>query len=193
MSTLTHGTIDHLNALVIAIGEGNASRGFHEEGDRLRKALADAEQGLKLGGEGAQERYAHAEAALRNYYMAKLALIGTEISEAVEQLRSGFSADYAYYELPGADGRKISVSASDLDDERTLGDLDALGVDLAAPRKPEGVPSEIIDVIVRAVDLIGEVNKERLADSIGINFGETLDEKLTYNATRGHRHGGRKI
>ncbi len=50
--------------------------------------------------------------------------------------------------------------------------------------KPEGVPSELADVVIRVWSLIGE---------IGIDLGPSIVEKLNYNATRAQRHGGKAI
>ncbi|MGL1682666.1 hypothetical protein ACSTIO_23870, partial [Vibrio parahaemolyticus] len=46
--------------------------------------------------------------------------------------------------------------------------------------KPEGEPSEIVDIIVRALDL---------ADEGGVDIAEHLSLKLAYNATRARLHG----
>jgi NTP pyrophosphatase (non-canonical NTP hydrolase) len=54
--------------------------------------------------------------------------------------------------------------------------------ELQQPPKPEGVPSELADVVIRALDA---------ADAWGIDLGAVIEEKLAYNATRGHRHGGK--
>lgn len=50
--------------------------------------------------------------------------------------------------------------------------------------KPEGVPSELADIVIRAFDM---------ADEAGFSLGEIIIEKLKFNATRGKMHGGKKI
>ena len=50
--------------------------------------------------------------------------------------------------------------------------------------KPEGFPIEIADAVIRLFDLAG------LA---GIDLGKAMREKLRYNASRGHKHGGKTI
>ena len=50
--------------------------------------------------------------------------------------------------------------------------------------KLEGLPSEIADVVIRAFDLAGHLN---------IDLGDVLLRKHAYNATRSHRHGGKKL
>ena len=126
----------HLDALQEIIGQGNASRGFHDEGDHYREQYAKA----------AEVDLPDAPAALRNYYMVKVGLIMSEGAEALEELRSGRLADETYH----VDG------------------------------KPEGVPSEIADIVIRAFDF---------ADEAGFSLGQIILEKLRFNATRGRLHG----
>jgi hypothetical protein len=54
----------------------------------------------------------------------------------------------------------------------------------ASKNKPEGVPSELADVVIRALDI---------ADAYGIDLGAALIEKLNHNATRGLHHGGKAL
>ncbi len=49
--------------------------------------------------------------------------------------------------------------------------------------KPEGIASELADIIIRVVDL---------ADYLKIDMDFAVSEKMTYNATRPHKHG-RKV
>jgi NTP pyrophosphatase (non-canonical NTP hydrolase) len=50
--------------------------------------------------------------------------------------------------------------------------------------KPEGVPIELADVVIRLGDLCGQH---------GIDLQEAVRIKMQYNATRSHRHGGKKL
>lgn len=50
--------------------------------------------------------------------------------------------------------------------------------------KPEGVPAELADVIIRIADTCG---------ARGINLVGALRAKLDFNATRPHRHGGKRV
>lgn len=52
------------------------------------------------------------------------------------------------------------------------------------PNKPEGVPSELADIVIRVMDFCG---------ANGIDIGAMVEQKLAYNATRGHRHGGKAL
>lgn len=51
-------------------------------------------------------------------------------------------------------------------------------------QKPEGFGSEAADVLVRLLDTC----KRR-----GVDLGYEFERKLAYNATRGHRHGGKRL
>lgn len=50
--------------------------------------------------------------------------------------------------------------------------------------KPEGVGSEMADVFIRLLDTCWR---------FGIDLGKEFERKLAYNATRGHRHGGKNL
>lgn len=51
-------------------------------------------------------------------------------------------------------------------------------------KKPEGVPSELADVVIRVLDICGRWD---------IDIEGMVDEKLAYNATRGYKHGGKTL
>ena len=147
-------TREAVNILQKAVGQGNASRGFHDEGDQLREQVTR----VHPYAEGA---VAPRAAALRNYYMVKLGLIITEAAEALEDLRNGRPVDQNYYTENG-----VEVVFSD----------DARG----NPLKPEGVPSEIADIVIRCLDF---------ADEAGFSLIDAIYEKLDYNDTRSRLHG----
>ena len=54
--------------------------------------------------------------------------------------------------------------------------------------KPEGIMSELADILIRVLDMA--VRNEGEA---GISIGSAVAEKLIYNASRGHRHGGKAL
>jgi NTP pyrophosphatase (non-canonical NTP hydrolase) len=80
---------------------------------------------------------------------AKLALIHSEVSEALECVRDG----------------QIALTLRD-------------------DGKPEGLPSELADIVIRVLDLAG---------GLGIDVEEAVVQKHGFNARRAYRHGGKAI
>lgn len=48
--------------------------------------------------------------------------------------------------------------------------------------KPEGIPAELADIIIRVLDICG---------ANGIDIARALADKMAYNETRDYRHGGK--
>lgn len=112
-----------------------------------------------------------------------LALLHSEVSEALEAYRDhGYDDATEIFDDPGCldcgrDNRNGTHTAL----ERT-GHL-SHGFRAALP-KPEGVGSELADVFIRLLDT---------CDRRGINLAAEFERKVAYNATRGHRHGGKRL
>ena len=80
-----------------------------------------------------------------------LALLHTEVSEAIEEVRKpDYEPTRTYYREDG---------------------------------KPEGLPSELADVLIRVCDTAG---------ALGIDLETAISEKMAFNATRPPRHGGKR-
>ena len=92
----------------------------------------------------------------------QIALCHSELSEALEEFR---------------DGRGISGIR-----------IGGIPVGLETPNpgnlKPEGIPIELADVVIRIFDICG---------ANGIDLEAAVRMKMDYNATRPHRHGGKRI
>ena len=97
---------------------------------------------------------------LRRYYSEKLLLIVSEVTEAQDELRAGHDVTETYYIVEGEQRSGFSLRGG--------------------PHKPEGVPSELADVVIRAFDFAAEA---------GIDLAAMIAEKLDYNATRPFKHG----
>lgn len=103
-----------------------------------------------------EDRPVESGPALQHWQGNKLMLIVSEAVEAHDEIRNGHPAYHTYYPSGGTD-------------ESGPG-----------PWKPEGVPSEIADVIVRCADF---------AWTEGFDLSQIVIEKLEYNNTRPHKHG----
>ena len=100
----------------------------------------------------------------------KLMLMVSELSEALEEYRVRHPLDYIYVErtdyLTGVKAR--------------FGYVD----EIHSPNdKPEGIPIEIADVVIRLADFCGHY---------GIDLERAIRLKLAHNKTRPHRHGDKK-
>ncbi|MBQ9917399.1 MAG: hypothetical protein IJO71_09415 [Microbacterium sp.] len=106
--------------------------------------------------------------ALRRLQGNALMLIVGEASEAHEQIRDGRAADETYY--PTAGFEVVSGGETEWVDSQPIQGL----------HKPEGVPSEIADIVIRCLDF---------ADNFGFDLGDIIAEKMAYNQTRPYKHG----
>lgn len=103
-----------------------------------------------------------------------IALLHTELSEAMDAYREQGMSETVRYEQ-SADGFEIVGKGSDRDN--SLRSLGLIG-------KPQGVASEYADELIRLLD---EASRQ------GVDLFQAFREKLTYNWTRGYRHGGKRL
>ena len=116
--------------------------------------------------------------ALLSLNAERIALIHSELSEALEELRNGKGGNETYYvdlPLPAS-----LVAEAGVERARELIERDNAG----KLRKPEGVPSEMADAVIRIGDY---------CEANGINLEAAILEKLEYNASRAPMHGGKKF
>ncbi len=104
-----------------------------------------------------------------------LMLITTEVGEAYEAFREGAKPAEMRYECrhPKGDCGRDDSPRCFPDD----GSSDC-------SHKPVGVPSEIADIIIRALDFSGEH---------GIDIGRAVIEKMAYNQSRSFKHGNKAL
>ena len=122
-----------------------------------------------------------------------LMLLVTEASEAFEAFREGAAlAEFRYEEKAVAHdsagmplmtdgGAQITVAIARKD---FFPKFQGGAPDVDHPRKPVGVPSELADVIIRVLDFSGEHN---------VDIARAVREKMHYNRTRPHKHGGKVL
>lgn len=99
----------------------------------------------------------------------RIALMHSELSEALEELRKGQPVNFTYY--------PATPLPSSLVAEVGVGKAEEL---MPVNTKPEGVPSELADVVIRVLDFCGAND---------IDLQSIVLEKLAYNASRAHKHG----
>jgi len=90
-----------------------------------------------------------------------------------------------WYEKPRSVGDAISLMHSELsealEDYRSKGHVESWKEENG---KPAGVPSELADVLIRVFDFCGSHN---------IDIAQAVKEKMAFNQTRPHRHGGKVL
>lgn len=97
-----------------------------------------------------------------------ISLMHSELSEALEDFRAGKQPNQAWYEGKNSKGMPMT-SAKPMP---------------PYAEKPCGIPSELADVVIRVFDASGRY---------GIDLEKAIAEKMAYNATRPHKHGGKVI
>lgn len=125
------------------------------------------------------------DAARVNFHIARLALITTEVAEAIEEIRNGRAVYEEYHTWMGkpVQWRQDGLGVIEHPNPHMAGQSVEFDPQ-AHPAKPEGVPSELADIVIRALDA---------ADAWGIDLERVIEEKLRYNESRGHRHGGKQV
>jgi len=84
-----------------------------------------------------------------------LMLVTCEVAEAFEEYRKGHTPTEVYY-----------------------------STDKRGNPKPEGIPVELADVVIRIMDF---------CERYGIDLHSQIRDKMEYNTYRSHRHGGKIV
>lgn len=140
------------------------AKGFHDLSDRLK---AHTEE-MRVGCTPCQ---LEADPELADYIDAmyagnRIALIIGELIEAHEELRSGKKMGEAYTDPAKSVDRRVGSNGHTDKWETTP--------------KPEGIPSELADVVIRVLDTAVE---------FGIDLEEVIADKARYNRAREAMHG----
>ena len=96
----------------------------------------------------------------------ELMLIVSEAAEALEAYRQW-----------GMEDRTHLQQTTTITDGKVVEDTGLI-------QKPEGVPSELADILVRLLDTCSRHD---------IDLGKEFRDKMDYNWTRTHRHGGKRL
>jgi hypothetical protein len=122
-----------------------------------------------------------------------IALMHSELSEALEDHRAGKDAAEVWYETI-ENGQVVRCDRQFPEQIVPFGGpprgehvrwANVAGPECAAPpRKPCGVPSEMADVIIRILHFCGKHK---------IDIEQAVREKMLYNESRPMRHGGKAL
>lgn len=102
----------------------------------------------------------------------RIALITSELSEALEEHRNGHPFTEIYY--------RHAVGCSTDEYYRDPGQQPVC----TCTPKPEGVPIELADAMIRILDWCASEN---------LDIAEAIAIKVAYNNTRPYRHGGKAL
>jgi hypothetical protein len=117
-------------------------------------------------------------AALNDWYGNKLMLMVGEINEGHDELRNGKGVREIYYpEVPLPASLVYEAGA-----EKARELINEYNKD--KPKKPEGLPTELADAVIRIADF---------CESEGIDLEAAIQLKLAYNRSRGFKHGGKQF
>jgi NTP pyrophosphatase (non-canonical NTP hydrolase) len=145
--------------------ENSRSKGFHDHGDELRRRLRSANERLETSSR-----------------MVALGNASEHYRTSVELAEQ----DVLFYERCVEEhyGNRlmliVSEAAEALEQIREGRGMTEAYTLPAKPGKPEGVPSELADIIIRVQDLAGET---------GLDLDSVVAEKMAYNSTRPPMHG----
>jgi NTP pyrophosphatase (non-canonical NTP hydrolase) len=113
----------------------------------------------------------------------RIALVHSEASEALEAYRENNTDAFGPFEKlfrSAVTGNLTRAKFEFVVEQDEFG----LPKEVLKMNKPEGVWSELADVVIRVADMCG---------LYGINLEEAVTAKMEFNKTRSYRHGGKKL
>lgn len=152
---------------------------YYDEGVNGGCALKDAECETSPRGLNALAADIHQVAVAHGWWDTPpsfpevIALCHSELSEALEQYRNGEDPQVVNYHFD---------RCGDVTKDACAGCFG--GAPKCGLAKPDGVPIELADAIIRILDFCGYA---------GIDIDAAIREKHEHNKTRPHRHGGKRI
>lgn len=103
-----------------------------------------------------------------------IALMHSELSEALEEFRAGKSFNAIYWKCKNC----AWIAYEPITAECRHGDW------IECDFKPEGIPIEMADTLIRILQFCGTYE---------VDIQEAYEIKMDFNKGRPHRHGGKKI
>lgn len=106
------------------------------------------------------------------------------INELVEQAHTN-AVEHGWWEEDRPFGELIALCHSELSEAlEEYRNGKAMTTTYIKNDKPEGIPIELADVLIRIFDICGRYK---------IDLESAVKRKMAYNETRPHRHGGKVI
>lgn len=115
--------------------------------------------------------------------MSELAVLAKSIQDLCTICRGDAVAN-GWWEKPRSEAELIALMHSELSEALECIRNDEPNLYQDAAGKPLGKLSEYADVIIRIFDAVGPD---------GAELAQAIEDKILFNRTRGHRHGGKVL